>query len=183
MIIGMAGGGLLAATRFAHDDLAQRLLWLVGAAAIQLRLLANMLDGMVAIASQNASRLGELYNELPDRVSDIAIILGAGYAAGGAPALGYVAACVAVLTAYIRAVGKAAGASNLFLGPMAKPHRMFTLTVAALAMTLLPERWQPCWGHEHAGLPALGLAIIILGGLITIFRRLSAIVQHLQRSP
>jgi hypothetical protein len=60
---------------------------------------------------------------------------------------------------------------------------MFTLTVAALAMTLLPERWQPCWGHEHAGLPALGLAIIILGGLITIFRRLSAIVQHLQRSP
>src|SRR5437763_1562403 len=122
MIAGTAAGVALYATSLT-DGWQQRILWLAGAVGIQLRLLANMLDGMVAIALQKASPLGELYNELPDRISDIAIIVGAGYAIGGLPILGYIAACIAVLTAYVRAVGKAAGASNLFLGPMAKPHR------------------------------------------------------------
>jgi len=156
------------------------MLWLAGAIGIQLRLLANMLDGMVAIALGKASPMGELYNELPDRVSDIAIIVGAGCAAGGSPTLGYLAACIAVITAYVRAVGKAAGASNLFLGPMAKPHRMFTLTVACLFVFALPARWQPDWTDRHLGLIAAALIIIILGGCITTYRRVATIVRHLQ---
>jgi len=162
------------------DGWLQRFLWLTGAAGIQLRLLANMLDGMVAIASQRASPLGELYNELPDRVSDMAIIIGAGYAAGGWPALGYLAACIAVVTAYVRAVGKSAGVSNLFVGPMAKPHRMFTLTVVAVLMFALPEKWRLDWGERHAGLVTAGLAVIIMGGCVTVFRRVALIVRHLQ---
>jgi phosphatidylglycerophosphate synthase len=180
MFVGIAAGIALAATRQA-DGWEQRFLWLAGAAGIQLRLLANMLDGMVAIASHQASPLGELYNEFPDRVSDMAIIIGAGYAAGGSPALGYVATCIAVITAYVRAVGKSVGASNLFLGPMAKPHRMFTLTLVALLMFALPGKWQPDWGDGHAGLAAAGLIIIIVGGSVTVFRRVSVIVRHLQR--
>jgi phosphatidylglycerophosphate synthase len=182
MIVGVVAGGLLAATQSVEAGWRQRALFLSAAACIQLRLLANMLDGMVAVATQKASRLGELYNELPDRVSDVAIIIGAGYAAGGLPTLGYVAACVAVLTAYIRAVGKAAGASNLFVGPMAKPHRMFVLTVASVLMGALPTTWQPSGGDSHVGLMALGLAIIIFGGLLTFFRRLKSIVRHLRES-
>jgi phosphatidylglycerophosphate synthase len=139
-----------------------------------------MLDGMVALASQKASRLGELYNELPDRVSDVAIIVGAGYAVNGLPTLGWLAACMALLVAYIRAVGKAAGASNLFIGPMAKPHRMFVLTLVALVMAATPRSWQLVWGQPHAGWPAAGLALIIVGSLITIFRRLGLIVRHLR---
>lgn len=160
----------------------RRALWLGAAAGIQLRLLANMLDGMVAIASNRASRLGELYNEIPDRVSDVAIIIGAGYAVGGLPGLGYIAACVAVFTAYVRAVGKAAGATNLFVGPMAKPHRMFVLTLVALLMAILPRNWQPSWGEGHAGLASIGLAFIIVGGTLTIVRRLALIVRYLQAS-
>jgi phosphatidylglycerophosphate synthase len=139
-----------------------------------------MLDGMVAIASQRASRLGELYNELPDRASDAAIIIGAGYAVGGAPTLGYIGACIAILTAYVRAVGKAAGASKLFVGPMAKPHRMFVLTLVALLMAVLPREWQPSWGGLRAGLASLGLGLIIVGGLMTVVRRLELIARHLQ---
>jgi len=182
MVVGIIAGALLAATGFVENDndWLQRAPWFAAAAGIQLRLLANMLDGMVAIASQNASRLGELYNELPDRVSDVAIIIGAGYAVGGLPALGYLAACIAILTAYVRAVGKAAGASNLFVGPMAKPHRMFVLTIVALLMAVLPRHWQPSWGDLHAGFASIGLAFIILGGLLTILRRLTLIVRHLQ---
>ena len=57
-----------------------RILWLIAAVGAQLRLTANMLDGMVALASGRASKTGELYNEVPDRVSDAAIFIGAGYA-------------------------------------------------------------------------------------------------------
>ena len=44
-----------------------------------LRLWLNMLDGMVALASGKASRSGEIANELPDRISDIAIFVGVGH--------------------------------------------------------------------------------------------------------
>jgi phosphatidylglycerophosphate synthase len=180
MLVGIAAGVALAATRTVEASLLQRALWLAAAAGIQLRLLANMLDGMVALAGGRASRLGELYNELPDRVSDLAIIVGAGYANGGTPVLGYLAAVVAILTAYLRAVGKAAGVSNLFVGPMAKPHRMFVLTVAALLAAALPSSWQPVWGSHQAGYMTLALGIVLVGGIATIFRRLKLIVRHLQ---
>ena len=54
-----------------------RILWLVAALGAQLRLTANMLDGMVALASGRDSKVGELYNEVPDRVSDAAVFIGA----------------------------------------------------------------------------------------------------------
>src|SRR5947208_10911460 len=60
-----------------------RILWLIAALGAQLRLTANMLDGMVAIASSRTSRTGELYNEVPDRISDAAVFIGAGFAWGG----------------------------------------------------------------------------------------------------
>jgi hypothetical protein len=47
-----------------------RVLWLIAAIGAQLRLTANMLDGIVALASGRDSKVGELYNEVPDRVSD-----------------------------------------------------------------------------------------------------------------
>src|SRR5438094_1406574 len=59
-----------------------RVLWLIAALGAQLRLTANMLDGMVALASGRASKVGELYNEIPDRVSDAAVFVGAVFAGG-----------------------------------------------------------------------------------------------------
>lgn len=76
--------------------------------------------------------MGELFNEVPDRVSDIAILIGAGYAAGGNATLGLLAALVAVLVAYVRAEGTVVGASQQYCGPMAKPERMVIILLAAL---------------------------------------------------
>src|SRR5690349_8833323 len=61
MFAGIVAGLALYFTRTV-DGWPQRLLWLGAAVGIQLRLLANMLDGMVAIESRCASPLGELYN-------------------------------------------------------------------------------------------------------------------------
>lgn len=120
-----------------------RLLLCLGAALFcQLRLLANMMDGMVAVEAGKASKDGMIWNELPDRFADIAVLVGAGYCVAEVgladAALGWAAAVAAVMTAYVREVGRAAGAPADFSGPMAKPHRMFVMTMAALIAATVP---------------------------------------------
>jgi phosphatidylglycerophosphate synthase len=177
---GIAAGVALSATAYTPGW--EQLAWLAGAVLIQLRLLANLLDGMVAIESGRASPVGELYNEVPDRVSDTAILVGAGYAAGGDIVLGYVAACVALFTAYVRAMGKAAGAPQEYCGPMAKQQRMALVTFVALYCGLTPGDWQPTWGAPPGrGLVAAGLLVIAIGGLLTAIRRLARIAANLRR--
>jgi phosphatidylglycerophosphate synthase len=159
-----------------------RLLYLAAAGGIQLRLLANMLDGMVAIASKTASTLGELYNEIPDRLSDTAILVAAGYSAGSEPALGWAAAAVALFVTYLRALGNSCGVTKLFQGPMSKSHRMFTLTVACVYLGLAPDSIQPqiVIGNRAFNLMAVTLAIVVLGGIVTAIRRTVRIVRVLK---
>jgi phosphatidylglycerophosphate synthase len=158
-----------------------RVLWLVAALGAQLRLTANMLDGMVALASGRASKVGELYNEVPDRISDAAVFIGAGFAWGGNIALGYIATILAIFTAYIRAAGKIAGAPNEFCGPMAKQHRMLVVTLICLYSAITPRSWQMItFNDSQIGLMTLGLAVIIVGCGITIARRLNRIAHALR---
>jgi phosphatidylglycerophosphate synthase len=163
----------------------ERLLLCLGAALFcQLRLLANMMDGMVAVEAGKASRDGMVWNELPDRFADVAVLAGAGYAVahlGLADAsLGWAAALAAVLTAYVREVSRAAGAPADFSGPMAKPHRMFVMTMAALFSTI--DAQAPAGlinavltGRSDAGgagaFIALGLWIVLVGAVFTALNR------------
>ena len=114
-----------------------RAAFVAAALLIGLRLLANLLDGMVAVQTRAASPVGELYNEVPDRVSDAVIFIGAGYAVGSRPELGYLAACLSLFVAYVRAEGRAAGAHQEYCGPMAKTPRMAVLVLASLYCALL----------------------------------------------
>jgi phosphatidylglycerophosphate synthase len=181
MAAGIGAGVALAAVSL---SLGGRGCFLAAAVLIQMRLLANMLDGMVALETGKASPVGELFNEVPDRVSDAAMFIGAGYAAGGNPSLGYVAACLALFLAYLRAEGKAAGARQEFCGPMAKPQRAFAVTLVALCAALAPEPWQaavaiaPGWG-----LVAWALVAVIAGAVWTAYRRLRRIGGHLRELP
>jgi phosphatidylglycerophosphate synthase len=179
MIAGILSGIAFACTRLPD------FMWfffLVAAAFVQLRLLANMLDGMVAMQTGRASPLGELFNEVPDRISDSTILICAGYAVGGVPELGYLAALAALFTAYIRAEGSVAGAHQEFCGPMAKPQRMALLTAAAVYAGLAPAPWQPHldWLGD-GGVIALALLLIAAGGLFTAVRRLSRIARILYK--
>lgn len=100
-------------------------LLILAAIAIQLRLLCNMLDGLLAVEGGLKSRVGDLYNEVPDRIADALILIGAGYGARSLPygeTLGWSAALVAVMTAYVRLLAGSLGAQQLFIGPMAKQH-------------------------------------------------------------
>jgi phosphatidylglycerophosphate synthase len=173
----IVAGIALAATSIAYD----RILWIIAALGAQLRLTANMLDGMVALASGRASKTGELYNEVPDRVSDAAVFIGAGFASGGNIALGYIATILAIFTAYIRAAGKIAGASNEFCGPMAKQHRMLVITVISLYSAFTPRSWQMItFNDSQIGLMTLGLVVIVVGCVITVIRRVGRIAHALK---
>ncbi len=183
-VFAIIGGFALAATSLpavSEHGPVVRVLFFVGAVMMQLRLQCNLYDGMVAIATGKASPVGELYNDVPDRISDSAFFIGAGYALGGDVVLGYAAALVAMFTAYVRALGKAGGAPQEFCGPMAKPHRMALLTVVAVYLALAPQAWQPAIGSGgRYGLLAIALGIIVLGGLWTVVRRLQRIAANLR---
>jgi phosphatidylglycerophosphate synthase len=159
-----------------------RILFGLAALFIQLRLLANLLDGMVAVGSRQASPLGELYNEVPDRIADILILVAAGFAAGGTPALGYQAALVAILTAYLRAFGNAVGVRGLFSGPMAKPQRMATITAACVYCACAPVGLPGALVSDWPGSVRIALALIVGGGVLTAIRRLWRIASELRGS-
>lgn len=172
--------GVLAGTSFWGAGLADgwlRIPLLIAAALFcQLRLLCNLFDGMVAIEGGKQSRDGAFWNEFPDRIADLAIFVGAGYGIG-MPGLGWAAAALAVLTAYTRELGRACGAAADFSGPMAKQHRMATITAAGLLSLL-----EPLWKGRDDVLTA-ALWIIAIGSAITVFRRAMRLVEALRSPP
>lgn len=171
IVFSAIAGAALAGTALA-DGWVFRLLWLVAAACIQLRLIGNLLDGMVAIEGQKGGPVGELWNEAPDRLSDALTLIGAGFAAGSDPLLGFSAALVAVLVAYVRALGASVGAGQIFIGPQAKQQRMAVVTGASVASAVIPD---------YSGwLIWAALTVVIAGGLITVWRRLSRIAVWLR---
>ncbi len=153
------GAGLAFATAAGHPAL-----WLLGAALVQVRLLANLLDGMVAIGRGIASPTGELFNEVPDRISDTAVFLGLGVTAGR-PGLGLGVALAAMSTAYIRVLGKSLGRSSDYCGPGAKQHRMALVTLCALGCAVTPPAL-------NRAAPELVLWLVMGLAVITAARRL-----------
>ena len=152
-------------------------LFVAAAAGIQLRLLCNLLDGLVAVEGGLKTKSGEIYNELPDRLSDALVLVGAGHAF---PAqewtshLGWAAAILAVVTAYVRTLGAAAGASQHFIGPMAKQQRMAIITLACLATAISLVCGKP------VGFVPIALATVMGGCLVTILRRTRRIIRELE---
>lgn len=134
---------------------------------IQLRLLCNLFDGMVAIEGGKKSANGDLYNDVPDRFADALFILPIGYAAGGVGVeLGWLAALLAVMTAYFRWIGAYKTGLHLFQGPMAKQHRMALLTITSVAVIIaLP------FGYERI-VCLIALIVMNAGLVITLIRRL-----------
>lgn len=194
MVAGLGAGLCLATTGpvisaglgLAPDgsELRARVLFAAAAVLIAVRLTCNMLDGMVAVEGGKQSRTGEMFNEVPDRVSDTAGLVGAGFAAGGSPWLGLLAACGALFVTYVRALGKGCGQRSDFCGPMAKQERMAILIAASLFLSVAPDSWRltlpPMLDAPHPGLMFAALVIIVLGCVVTGWRRLSRLRRLLE---
>lgn len=147
----------------------QFLALLLAAATLQARLICNLIDGMVAIEGGRGAKDGPFWNEAPDRVSDLLFFAGAGLAAGN-PALGLLAAALAIATAYIRELGRAEGFLPDFSGPLAKPQRMAVLTAGTVLAALYATGWTL----------TVTLWIIALGTAATVIRRSWTLIQRLK---
>jgi phosphatidylglycerophosphate synthase len=146
---------------------------LLCAVCVQLRLVCNLLDGMVAMEGGKQTATGALFNEFPDRVADSLLIVGLGYAAH-MPWLGWLGALLAALTAYVRVFGGSLGLPQDFRGPLAKQHRMAVLTAACLLA--IAERLTI---GSHYSL-AIGSGVIAAGSLLTCVARTRAIAAQLR---
>jgi len=143
------------------------------------RLWLNMLDGMVALASGKASRLGEIVNELPDRISDVLIFVGVAHSGLCHPLSGYWAAILALLVAYVGILGQAVGTARQFGGLMTKPWRMVTLHIGAwITLGLL---WRADGSIRWGGLTVLDWTnvAVVVGGVQTMSSRLRRTVRAL----
>ena len=149
--------------------------WVAAAVFIQLRLICNLLDGMVAIEGGKRSPTGGIWNEAPDRFADTLFLLSAGIGCGH-PWAGAAAAWAALLTAYARSLGAELTGKQDFCGPFAKPQRMAVLTLAALLTPL-----EILWNGNLRLLPAV-LWLIAVGALFTALRRFWRLAATLKSS-
>jgi phosphatidylglycerophosphate synthase len=147
------------------------------AAGVQLRLLCNLLDGMVAIEGGKKSKVGVLYNEVPDRIADSVFIVALGYAIG-LPWLGWLGALAAAITAYIRVLGGTFGLAQDFRGPLAKQHRMAVLTLGCLLG--IAEFYWFNRGDGAQQVLTVTAWIIAVGALVTCGARIHAIARQLR---
>lgn len=147
--------------------------YIAAAACVQLRLVCNLLDGMVAIEGGKKSAVGALYNEFPDRIADTLFLVAAGYAAGW-PSAGWLAALLAALTAYVRVFGGSLGLPQDFGGVMAKQHRMALLTAALVLQAVV-------WFFSPSLLPLrAALVVIAAGSAVTCVTRTMGIAGRLK---
>jgi phosphatidylglycerophosphate synthase len=148
-------------------------LFLVAALCVQLRLLCNLLDGLVAVEGGRGTPVGGLYNEIPDRLADSLFLVAWGYSSG-VGWLGWLLALAAACTAYIRVLGGTLGLKQDFRGPMAKQHRMALLTAVCL-FAIVEAYWL---GSGHVLVAGLGLATA--GTIVTCVTRAIAIARLLE---
>ena len=142
---------------------------------IQLRLFCNLLDSMVAVEGGKKTHNGSIYNEFPDRIADSVLLVAFGYATPW-PWLGWLAALLALTTAYIRVFGGSLGLEQSFTGPMAKQHRMAVLTIACLLGALQHLIW------ENHSILDVALVVITLGSAWTCWRRTALVNAQLRQS-
>lgn len=152
-------------------------LLLIAAFFIQIRLLCNLFDGMVAVEGGKSTKSGELFNDIPDRIADPLILVSAGYAINvvswGAE-IGWSAGLFAVMTAYVRTLSSSIGAPVNFQGPMAKQHRMALLTIACILTAIETTIWNTDFTLLFT------LLLIAAGSIITSIGRARTAYQYLE---
>jgi CDP-diacylglycerol---glycerol-3-phosphate 3-phosphatidyltransferase len=126
-----------------------------------LRLAAANLDGAIAREAGTSSRWGAVVNELGDRAAELAVLAGC-FAL--APAWLVLAAMLAASApSWVALAAAAAGAKRINGGPVGKTERCLLLAVVVVA-------------------PAVVLAVLAAGSLITAGLRLRAVHVELRMS-
>ena len=117
---------------------------LVVPVAAAARLVLNLVDGALARATGRSHPRGEVFNEVGDRLSDIALMAPVAFVPGSQRETVLLGVTFALLASFVGVVTKTAGGDRLYRGVLSKPGRMALLAVfAILALVLGPQAWGP----------------------------------------
>ena len=135
-----------------------------------LRTAANALDGMVATSTGTATPLGEVFNEVTDRIGDVAVFLPMTLIPGVSDALVAASLAAMLVSSYVGLAVKAAGGPRVYSGIMGKPDRMFIVGAAALVALFT---------DEPGDVFGWALWIILTGAIATLLQRARAASRKL----
>lgn len=107
---------------------------------IFLRMILNALDGMIATARGNLRLKGEIINALPDRYSDIFMMLGITFSQTCNTKIGAIATVLVLLVSYTGMLGKAIGMEWQHQGPLGKVERFTFILIAAFLQFIFSKK-------------------------------------------
>ncbi len=159
-------------------------LLLISFALIILRMVMNTFDGMIAIAQGKKTMIGEVVNALPDRYSDIFVMLGLSLCPSTNYTIGAIAVVSVLLVSYTGMLGKAMGVNWQHQGPTGKVDRLIALLIILLAQYFVVSRGivlPRVMGISITLFNAL-LLWFIVGAQITILNRLKGLLEEIKLS-
>jgi phosphatidylglycerophosphate synthase len=133
------------------------------------RLVLNLLDGALARQTGRTHALGELYNEIGDRLADIAFLAPVAFLPGANQPLVLLGVLGAVLASFAGLAPRAAGGDRIYRGILSKPGRMALLSVFAVAALVAgPAAWGP-----FGPLLLIGTTLTAIERIVVGIRRLA----------
>ena len=115
---------------------AQKLLWAGFPVVLLVRMALNAIDGLLARAAAQQTKLGALLNEISDQLADAALYLPFAYVAGLCPELVVLTVVLASLTEFAGLAALTVGSTRGFSGPMGKSDRAFAFSILAIAVAV-----------------------------------------------
>jgi len=147
-----------------------------------LRMTLNTLDGVMAIEGGNLKMEGEIVNALPDRYSDIFVMLGIIFSGYCQFKIGVIAALSVLLVSYSGMLGKAVGVSWQHHGPLGKVERLIFIMAACFWQYLLALKQANYLTILNYRFTVIELLMIwfIIGAQITIFNRTRGALKEIR---
>lgn len=143
------------------------------------RMTLNTIDGVIAIMRGNLRLKGEIVNALPDRYSDIFILIGIGLSPMCAPWLGMAGMASMFLVSYSGMLSKAIAINWQHHGPLGKVERLVLIMFFSLLEYLrLTNRIDSIGTFTY--FECLMLLFVVLGQL-TVLRRLRAQLKECRK--
>lgn len=143
------------------------------------RMTLNTIDGVIAIERGNLKLKGEIVNALPDRYSDIFILIGIAMSPLCTPFLGILGMASMFLVSYTGMLSKAIGAKWQHHGPLGKVERLIFIMIFSV-LEYLQITGKISKFYEHNYFEWLMILFIVLGQ-VTVFNRLVAQIKECKK--
>lgn len=157
---------------------------LLAAVALTLvRMALNTLDGVIAIQRGRLSLKGEIVNALPDRYSDILLIVGIAVSGLCGPVWGLLGLASVLLVSYSGMLGKAVGVEWQHHGPLGKVERLILIMAFSLIQFFHLRAGAGPWAIFGLSLTPLecSMVLFVVLGQVTVFNRTRGMLRQIAR--